>query len=485
MLNRAILIYCSVYITQTISGQSQLQYILVDSIESNIKIENNSSALYSPSNDNIISYFSENDSGLVSIERLYFDTSSNSFALKFFKVQNHEKEPYCYSLAFTNNWLYLQGQDVISKYKLVNNTYVLIDTFHFQQSFEIFGNCSKFYAIDSSNLLFSNNYPNDTEFNIPIIIFDYQKRKIIEDKSIHVGKSLLLSYEAVIDLFDYFNDRIVFSPAGTNLISVYDLKLEKINTIEIPFHFNTNIKDTIEKYLPDKFVNKNIHSPKAIIEIMGKTYGKNIFSMQQIRSLQLLNDSTLLVIVNTNPMDFYTENVLYLVNLNNNEITSSIEKLQINYFTFDLPYSYYRGISQKGKDYFVLRDEKFNDSSNTINTYYKIYQRIGIESFIDNSLKISNNTFFIYNYKNQPIITDINNFDEYSIIDGYHCKTCIVDKTRKILFLSISQSSVVDNYKLQQAYKKEYPNCELYFINPKYYNLKGVINKLFELAKSN
>jgi hypothetical protein len=317
-----------------------------------------------------------------------------------------------------------------------------------------------------------------------MLILDFEKRKVVKEKTINVGKNQLLNYEAAVDCFDFYKNKIIFSPSGTDLISVYDLKFRKNIEIRLPFYLSTNISDTINKYLPDNFVKENIYSPKEIIKIMGEKYGKNIFKMQQIRSVKLLNDSVVIAVVNNLKMDFYKENVVYVINLNTKKITRSIENLPINNFTYDLPKAYYRGLSGNGKDFVILRNEKFNNESNSIDSQYNIYERLNINSFIDNSLDINMSTYFVYDYKKAPVKVSIDSFDEYVIMDEYNCKSCIFDKTKKTLFISTNMSSIVDNFKLVQSYKKEYPKSELYFINPKYYNTELLLNQVNEIKNT-
>lgn len=476
-LSRAIIIYCSVFFAIMASAQNQISFNLIDSLESKIEISEGISPTFIQSTDNKISYFSENDSGIVSVERIYFDTITNKLSTKTYKVRNMDiEQPYCISIAFKDKWLFLFGQEVISKYKLSNGKYALYDSYKYINSQSKISDMDDMIALDSNRLLFINTFPRNQDLNSRMLILDFDKRRIIKEMKIAEGKAQLLNYEAVIDHFDYLNNKIIFSPSGTNLINIYDLNLKKNATIELPFYTNTNIQDTINKYLTESFVKENIYSPKAIISILGKKYGKDIFSMQQIRSAKFLNDSLIIAVVNTIKMDFYKENVIYLININTNKISYSIENLPIDYFSYDLPHSYYRGINAKGKNFIVLGDEKFDDTTNTIKTIYKIYERVNINSFIDNSLKLNTNTYFVYNFKNEPVKINLDLFDDYVIIDEYNCKNCIFDKSIKILFLSTNLSSTVENYKLFQSYKKEYPNSELYFINPKYYNLEKLMN---------
>lgn len=475
------------YLTFQISlsySQSQVKLELVDSITSSFKALDIDRVQYSISYDSSNNYFfyTDHEDGNIEIEKLGFNERSKRIEMSNYKIFNPEEDPFCYFLAFQKEYLYLLGQDVFLKYKLRENRYRLIDSINYTRRFNEYPDYNKIIPIDSNRVLLVMEYPfNRKDLDFEIAIFDFSKRIFIKKRTIDVGKGVFLKFESAVDCISFYNNKILVAIPGENIIHEYDTSLKMINTYEIPFYLETNIVDTLEKYFSDSFIQKYRYSPKAFIEIMSRSKGFSIFGMQQMHSVHFINDSLACAIVNNEKMDFNYENMISVINLNTNIISSSIEHVPISYWSGNLPVIYKSSILASGKHSFVIIiRESFNDSTNTLTNKYVIYKRKNLESFVDNHVTLDNNIYFIYDFKKRPITVNTNQYDSYMFFDAFNCISCVLDKRSRILFIT-QMSDVINDYKIVLRYKKEYPNCSVFFFEKKFYNMDTKSNVLHQL----
>ena len=458
-------------ISVNVYSQSQLHLEIEKIILSDFSSFENINYCYSQS-DNMIIYYNSGDNGVIDVEEFSNSGENEIVDKKVFKLINDENEPYCYSLSAWNNYYYVLGQDNLLRYLLnEDKNTISIDSFNYTKQIGKYPNFNKMLPLDSNRVLLMDESPDEVNNRaIKFEVFDFTKNEIIRKSNINVGKNLFLKYESVINYTDCGYGNIFSIVPGTNMVLKFDYDLTLLDTFYIPMMLETSVSDSINKYISDSLANNYFYYPKVFIEIMSKSKGYNIFGLQQLRSINVYNDSVLVVCINNEKMDFHRENQYIFLNHKTGEIINTIEANPIDYWTDNYQAVYQVGIYTDNAEFVVVTQEIFNDTLFKIDAKYNIYKRTSLNNIKDNSILLDSKTYFLYDFKNIAIKVNPSEFDAYMFFDEYNCKSCIKDKSIKIIFIA-QKYDKLSNYKTKQAYSKEYPNSIVVFMDFKFHAL--------------
>lgn len=359
------------------------------------------------------------------------------------------------SLYYINDTLFFFSNNAIVSYIKVNGHFNYNDCVYLDENIQL----SNIVSYHNNTLILSNQY-FDGNKNYTIAIYDIPTNKIIKQKEIEVGNSILLHYYDVYNAFCSNQKYISMMNTITPKLYLYDYNLNLLDSID--FTFNEDYKKTLFILDTNVAVNKTVVQPQ---------YPKNIIML--LDNIELLNhysnikqmfvdDSTLLVITQR-----YKSDTCDIIKIN---IKNHIKEIILSYPKYG-KISSYTALSQSSTIP-LFNNGIFMDYSSDLDSDEKniIYS---IDLYYSDILDFKDNFIYLEDKKNKEIKVNVKDYDGVILFDDYFCKPCFSTDKRK--YLLIYYSADIDKVRRLSLYnelKKLYPKSDIFFNQKNKFNVR-------------
>lgn len=284
-------------------------------------------------------------------------------------------------------------------------------------------------------------------------LYDTQKHKILKQKDIYAGNSILLHYYDIYNAFSSNENHISFINTIEPKVYLYDYDLELVDSMD--FSFNKDYKNTQRLLDTNVAANQKIISPeysKSIIMLLDKL---NILDYYSNFKHTFINDTSLIIFTQRKGMD--TCDIIKLNTMTHDKkIILSFPKYgTASPFTALIPTM---NVPLFSNGMFVDYSTKLDDTQEKI-----VYS---VDLYFSDILSFSRTKMIFTDKKNNKVDVELQDYDGVIVFDEYFCRECFVSNHKNDKLLFVYYDFNVEKARRLSIYnelKKIYPNSDILF----------------------
>lgn len=286
-----------------------------------------------------------------------------------------------------------------------------------------------------------------------ISLYDIQNHKILKQKNIYAGNSILLHYYDIYNAFSSNENYISFINTIEPKVYLYDYNLELVDSIA--FSLNEDYKKTQHLLDTNVSVNQKIISPeysKSVIMLLDKL---NILDYYSNFKHSFIDNTSLIIFTQRRGVDTCDIIKLNMATHDKQVILSFPKYGTDSPFTALIPTM---NIPLFSQGMFVDYTTKLDDAQEKI-----IYS---VDLYFSDILNFSQTKMIFTDKKNNEVSIELKDYEGVIVFDDYFCRECFVSSHKNDKLLFIYYNSDIDKARRLSIYnelKKIYPNSDILF----------------------